>query len=740
MSQRVAPGRQLGPCVLLEEAGRGGSAVVYRARHEARPGDVAVKVIGGTFTSDATFVARFRQEAELVSRLSHPHILTLFESGEAGPDEDLPELAYLVSDYLSGGSLSAHIDALTDTRTRCRIAVAVAEQIGAALDHAHARDVLHRDIKPSNVLIDVDGRFVLCDFGLARVLQSRASLHLTATGLVAGTPAYMAPEQALGEPSESCTDLYGLAVVLYEIVTGRVPFEADTPLATMLAHVHQPPPAPRTLAPDVPRAVETVLLHALAKARDERYGSGYELGRALRSAVVAAYGPSSVDPTRSSVGPQLPVRPGAAKRERDIAARRRQRPGRGRRLLRLAALATGGVATLASFGFGGAALVLGPGRLTLATVAERFASNTLGPTWTEAFPRDGAKNEPLQTRIVVRFSHEMERTTVETAFSIVPPVPVIFDWEHRMLTIRPEAELSENTAYDVAINHQQALDLLGRPLARPLLRQFTTLTGPGRVQVPQPAQAAGFGLPMLSIFQQPTPVPTVEARVEVVRPAPASATPFRPTGPSSQAGGAAGAAPTIFAPTYAPPTLVPMEPNTSQVAGLVLTAEEVEAELDTTPAVPAPAATTTPRPSWPVVTPLNATATTARQPATPSPAGASTRAATATGQAGGTWVISSPTPARAAAATTTASPVTSIASRTPGSGDALGSPATQPPGATAAASGATALVQPSPHATGQPSPTASPAPLTPLFATSMLEPTQVAHVAQATASPTSLPR
>src|SRR5206468_3673909 len=119
------------------------------------------------------------------------------------------------------GNLSTYLESQRDTldlRARCRLAVSVAEQIGAALDHAHARDVLHRDLKPSNILLDGHGRFVLSDFGLARVLQTGASLHLTATGLVAGTPAYMAPEQALGEPAEPATDFYGLAVVLYEIV------------------------------------------------------------------------------------------------------------------------------------------------------------------------------------------------------------------------------------------------------------------------------------------------------------------------------------------------------------------------------------------------------------------------------------------------------------------------------------------------------------------------------------------
>src|SRR5687768_6576678 len=303
---RAAAGKTLGPCLLQEEIGRGGGSIVFRAEHAPLNRPVAVKVIagpyGGAGLSDPVFLARFRQEAELVSRLSHPHILAILDSGQTGPEDEIPDSAYLATEYMAGGNLASYLDAHSDTldqKARCRLAVSVAEQIGAALDHAHSHDILHRDLKPSNILIgDVAGaeqgsldspkRFVLGDFGLARLLQTGASLHLTATGLVAGTPAYMAPEQALGEPAEPATDLYGLAVVLYEIVVGRVPFDAETPLATMLAHVHQPPPAPRRLSPDVPRAVEVVLLHALAKARDERYGSGYELSRALRAAAVAA--------------------------------------------------------------------------------------------------------------------------------------------------------------------------------------------------------------------------------------------------------------------------------------------------------------------------------------------------------------------------------------------------------------------------------------------------------------------
>ena len=299
MWQREAVGQRIGPFELRAVLGRGGSAVVYRAFDSSRQRNVAVKVISPGHALDEGFHARFLQEAEVISRLSHPHVLEIIDSGEgafAEPGQPgYPDgLAYLVTEYLAGGSLANRLGDIPDAAQRAQLALAVAQQIGSALDCAHAAGVLHRDVKPSNVLIGEDGRFVLSDFGLARILQAGSSLHATVTGMVAGTPAYMAPEQALGEPADARTDLYGLAILLYEIVTGRVPFRAETPLATMLAHVHQPVPDPRTRRPETDPCVAGVLLRALAKAPDDRYQSGVELALALRDAIATAYGEDEV--------------------------------------------------------------------------------------------------------------------------------------------------------------------------------------------------------------------------------------------------------------------------------------------------------------------------------------------------------------------------------------------------------------------------------------------------------------
>ena len=733
MSQRVAPGRQLGPCELLEEIGRGGSSVVFRARHARLDRDVAIKVIRGIFDSDATFLARFRQEADFVSRLSHPHVLPLLESGQTGPDDDLSDLSYLVTEHMPGGSFSTNLAEERNTRERCLLAVSVGEQIGAALDYAHSQGVLHRDIKPSNILIADDGGYVLVHFGLARVLHGGASLHLTATGLVAGTPAYMAPEQALGEPADARTDVYGLAVVLYEIVAGQVPFEADTPLATMLAHVHQPPPAPRTVRPDVPRTLEVVLLHALAKERAERYASGGELAAAVRAAVAAAFGSRSLSPVRPTASPRQERAAGAAtllpfpgrERQRVAAARRPASRGRGRRVLRFVAGGVAAFAAVTTAGAGGLVLALGPGRPALAGIAAQFAANSTGPAWTEASPRDGAPNQPLQTRMIVRFSHEMDRESVESSFRVVPETPLSFEWDGRLLIATPLETLHENTAYVVTLDHVNSFDVYGRPLVASLRRRFVTQ----KPQLaPQPAAPANTGpgaaVPVFPFL--PPPVPTAQPTAEPQ----ASSAPSLPERPVSDGRVPATQTPrpvasarrevtvdaTVPAPAYAPPTAPAQPLDTSIVAGFVITAEQADAELAGTPVatlVPAPLPSTTPGSPGALATVQSqnstvqagttrvpATATAVRTPAAATPPATGTSPAFATwaaqafapaAQLGGTQSTpssSSPASATAQAQTPTSQP---SVSQTPRRLTAATPTAAATPGVTAAAATATAV-------------------------------------------------
>lgn len=514
-------GQQFGPYELREELGRGGSAVVYKALDASRQGYVAIKVIAATHALDETFRARFRQEAEVIARLEHPHVLKVLESGEGAFDDPASsdELAYLVTEYMAGGSLSGQLVVERDAAEGAQLALAVAQQIGAALDWAHQTGILHRDVKPSNVLIGADGRLVLGDFGLARVLQSDASLHPTLTGMVAGTPAYMAPEQALGEPADARTDLYGLAVVLYEIVTGRVPFHAETPLATMLAHVHQPVPFPDSRRAETPPTVAAVLVRALAKSPQDRFQSGSELTAALRAAVVAAYGESQIVtgayPVARSVaengshgslgsGPVSPSRNGAAVRPSNADRPRWQRLGqqvedpssRGRQAdrpalpgasgpvaapgrtaarartwslpLRLGAGATASLLALGAVTTLGATLGVGPARPALARLVTRLATEATQPRVERILPPNTKNPTPtLRPDFTILFNVKMEQESVERAVRFDPPVPLDFEWydtDLDIVVVTPRVDLEPGTWYTLIVE-RTAVDIEGRLLA-----------------------------------------------------------------------------------------------------------------------------------------------------------------------------------------------------------------------------------------------------------------------------------
>ncbi|HSS62660.1 MAG TPA: HD domain-containing phosphohydrolase [Candidatus Limnocylindrales bacterium] len=262
----------LGPYRVLEKLGRGGMATVYRAYHPALDRYVAIKALADFFADEPGYRERFQQEARSVARLKHPNILEVFDFGyEDG-------IAFLVLELVEGGTLADRVG----RPMQLQEVVPLLEQLGSALDHAHAHGILHRDIKPSNILIHSDGTPVLGDFGLAKMAGSLR--RLTSSGTVMGTPEYMSPEQAADEPLTPASDLYSLAVVAYEMLTGRVPFEADTPAATLLSHVTKPMPATRELRGELSAHVEEVLRKALAKRPEDRYPSAGEFAAALRPA------------------------------------------------------------------------------------------------------------------------------------------------------------------------------------------------------------------------------------------------------------------------------------------------------------------------------------------------------------------------------------------------------------------------------------------------------------------------
>ena len=241
-------GRSLGRYRLDALLGQGGMAEVFRATDTKLARTVAVKVILASHARDPHFLERFLREARTVASLEHPNILPVYDFGEDGG------IPFLVMPYLPGGTLR---DRLQAGPVPLALAAAWIAQLADALDAAHAAVVLHRDVKPANVLLGKDDRLFLADFGIAKMLESESGL--TATGVVVGTPIYMAPEQAQGQPASPATDRYALAVVAYEILAGRPPFEGENALSLMHQHVTTPPPALSSRVGGLPAGLDAVL-------------------------------------------------------------------------------------------------------------------------------------------------------------------------------------------------------------------------------------------------------------------------------------------------------------------------------------------------------------------------------------------------------------------------------------------------------------------------------------------------
>jgi len=271
----VNPGDIIGSYRIEEVIGQGGMATVYCAHHERLDRRVAVKILHPAFLSDDNFLQRFNREARIVARLEHPNIVPIYDYDEhAG-------MPYLVMKFIDGPTLKrlAFKQGLSLHETADLLA-----EIAAALDYAHAQGILHRDMKPSNILIDREGRAYITDFGLARIAQAGEST--ISHDMMLGTPYYISPEQAQGERDlDKTTDIYSLGVILYELVTGQVPFSADTPYGIVHGHIYKQPPTPTELKADLPPALDAVLLKALAKKPAERYTSASALLVDFRAAI-----------------------------------------------------------------------------------------------------------------------------------------------------------------------------------------------------------------------------------------------------------------------------------------------------------------------------------------------------------------------------------------------------------------------------------------------------------------------
>jgi len=285
-------GQSLGRYHILEQLGEGGMATVFRAYDTRLERDVAIKVIRVDQFAPSLLeriLKRFEREAKSLARLSHPNIVAIIDFGEY---QNIP---YLVMVYLPGGTLKDRMGKAMPWGEAARLLVPIAR----ALDYAHREGVIHRDVKPTNILMARSGDPMLTDFGIAKLLDPGEAQTLTGTGLGIGTPEYMAPEQGLGQEIDARADIYALGVVFYELVTGRKPYTADTPMAVVFKHMTDPLPRPGVYVPGLPETVEKVLIKALAKKPDDPYENMEKFAAALESLTGTQPGTPAIIPGRA---------------------------------------------------------------------------------------------------------------------------------------------------------------------------------------------------------------------------------------------------------------------------------------------------------------------------------------------------------------------------------------------------------------------------------------------------------
>ncbi len=264
-------GKKLGCYQLLSQLGRGGMAIVYRAYDSARKRYVALKVLSPQLAKDRGFVARFRQEAHAAINLVHRNIVRVYEFGEE------EGVYFLAMDYIEGETLRDRLE--RDKRLDVSAAAGIVSQIASALDYAHSQGVIHRDVKPSNILLSKKGKALLSDFGIAKIVGVTG---FTRTGVAMGTPEYMSPEQVNDQVLDGRSDIYSLGIVVFEMLTGTVPFTGNTALVAMYKHVSAPLPRATAMNPALPKDADALFRQVLAKDRRQRFAAAHEFASALK--------------------------------------------------------------------------------------------------------------------------------------------------------------------------------------------------------------------------------------------------------------------------------------------------------------------------------------------------------------------------------------------------------------------------------------------------------------------------
>ena len=293
---------KIGRYEIKSELGRGGMATVYRGYDPRFEREVAVKVLPPELLhADPQFKLRFEREAKIIAQLEHSAIVPVYD---VDTDGDQP---YFVMRYMTGGSLSEQIKAGVFTVEE---ATRIIERVGPGLDEAHTKGIVHRDIKPSNILFDNRGTPYISDFGIAKLSQAQAG-NVTGSAII-GTPAYMAPEQAQGDSIDGRADIYALGIILFEMVTGRQPYEADTPMAVALKHITDPVPHILTANPKLPQGMDMIIQKAMAKDKDDRFSSSKEMIDALHAVMrgdITKLQPVAAPKTIKGTAIQRPVVP-----------------------------------------------------------------------------------------------------------------------------------------------------------------------------------------------------------------------------------------------------------------------------------------------------------------------------------------------------------------------------------------------------------------------------------------------
>ena len=462
MAKDSLVGKTIGKYVIVESLGRGGMAEVYLAYQESLERYVAIKLMHTFLADEQDFLTRFQREARSMASLNHGNIVGVYDFDVQEGDY------YIVMEYVPGGTLKQRLESLAKEGEKLPLSEStnVALEVADALSYAHARGMVHRDIKPANIMINEEGHVVLTDFGIAKILSGPS---FTATGAMIGTPAYMSPEQGLGQPGDERSDLYALGVLFYQMATGHLPYDADTPLAVIMKHVNEPIPPPSASVDGLPAEVQDVIVKALAKDPDDRYQTADEFADDLNSAastsnmaVAASLSmaflkdrptpPPPPPTTKTAVGsvveptvitPQETVMAGAAETRlatpevapaTEIAAPQAPvappAPPKGRSrwwiflVIIIALIAVGGIA--------GGILVLGPfgseeptPAPTLAAVAEEATSTpTIEPTATEEIPTIdvvGTAVEGLAATLTAQPTQTSLPTNTPTATSTPTP-------------------------------------------------------------------------------------------------------------------------------------------------------------------------------------------------------------------------------------------------------------------------------------------------------------------------------